>query len=660
MYFSAAPAVVLFWPWHALTGAYVSHAWAVAIFTVVGFLAGAWLFCEVRQKYFSSVGNFSVIGGMAAYGLAGGVTTLLYRPDVWEVPIACSHAMAMLALLAVWRALHAPATRTRWLAAASLAYGLAIASRPSVLFGAVILAVPLVAAWREGKTFDRGALNWQAGLAVVLPIGAIGIAVACYNLARFGSVFEFGQHYQLAADRQDVARHFDLSYFWFNFRLYFLEPATWSAKFPFVGGVRLPPLPPGHGAVEGIYGIFTNTPVALFALVLPVAWWRGMFAAHGALRSWLLATALLFAAVAGPLCLFYGTCARYEFEFQPMLTLLAVIGFWSAETWARAERWRFFTLGILGGVFLMFSIVFSLLRDGDHVSRNLTKMGFDLGVAGRQLESQELLTLALRLRPHDSEAHFAVGYLAASSGQAKTAIEHLQAALERAPDYVDAHVCLGQVLAAQPGRQAEALMHYDVAQRLMPDSPEAHNNMALLLASMPGRQAEAVAHYEAALRLNPEFATAHYNLALFLASQPNRQADALTHYEAALRLRPDYWEAHNNLGLLLANLPGRQAEALVHMESALRLKPDFPEGHFNYALVRATQPGGQADAVAHFETAVRLRPDSARLRFDVGLQFEKMKDHQADARREFEATLKIDPNHAAAREALARLARSNQ
>ena len=57
----------------------------------------------------------------------------------------------MLALAAIWKALHEPERRGWWLAAASLAYGLAVGARPSLLFGAVILLVPVAQAWRERR-----------------------------------------------------------------------------------------------------------------------------------------------------------------------------------------------------------------------------------------------------------------------------------------------------------------------------------------------------------------------------------------------------------------------------------------------------------------------------------------------------------------------------
>ena len=119
---------------------------------------------------------------------------LLARSDVYEVAISCGYMLTMLALAAIWCALHEPERRGRWLAAASLAYGLAVGARPSLLFGAVILLVPVAQAWRERR-------NRLAGVAVLMaatgPILLIGLGLMLYNALRFDNPFEFGLHYQL-------------------------------------------------------------------------------------------------------------------------------------------------------------------------------------------------------------------------------------------------------------------------------------------------------------------------------------------------------------------------------------------------------------------------------------------------------------------------------
>ncbi len=153
--------------------------------------------------------------------------------------ISCGYAWAMLALLALWEACHRPAQRGRWLAAASLAYGLSIGARPTALSGAVILLVPVAQAWREGRRI------WLPLLAATVPITCIGMGVMLYNTLRFGNAFEFGTHYQLSSIRMP-AQHFWSSYYLgFNSWVYFLGPVCWGARFPFVLDIKLPPLPAG-------------------------------------------------------------------------------------------------------------------------------------------------------------------------------------------------------------------------------------------------------------------------------------------------------------------------------------------------------------------------------------------------------------------------------
>src|SRR5207244_157435 len=100
--------------------------------------------------------------------------------------------------------------------------------------------------------------------------------------------------------------------------------APWHGVFPFFGEVALPHPPSGHAPPEGGYGILTNTPVTLFAAALPLGWsrLRSQFALRWFVASagWILATSLL---VIG--C-FYGTVERYEFEFAPLLVVLACLG----------------------------------------------------------------------------------------------------------------------------------------------------------------------------------------------------------------------------------------------------------------------------------------------------------------------------------------------
>jgi len=100
-------------------------------------------------------------GGRAALGLAASAPILVQRAEVYEVAISCAYALTMLALGAVWLALHRPGQRGRWLAAASLAFGLAMGARPTALFGAGILILPLAAAWKAAGGAATSPACWR-------------------------------------------------------------------------------------------------------------------------------------------------------------------------------------------------------------------------------------------------------------------------------------------------------------------------------------------------------------------------------------------------------------------------------------------------------------------------------------------------------------------
>ncbi len=325
LYFGVTPALILFWPFVALTGHYLSHRLAVLVFCTIGFLASVSVLYAAWRRYFSDVRVWVVAAGALALGLATIVPVILPRSDVYEVAISCGYMLTMLALGAIWGALHKPERRCWWLAAASAAYGLAVAARPTLLFGAVILLVPVIQAWRERRR------AWTLLVAAIAPIALIGSGVLLYNALRFDSPFEFGQHYQLAAVPSATFQYFRPRFFWFNFRVYFLEPVRWSARFPFVHKTALPSLPVGYQQVEYPFGILTNIPLVWLAAAVPLAWRRRSGTEASALRSFAAAAAWLFVVCALPLAFFSSAIMRYEVDFVPVLVLLAVIGLLGLE-----------------------------------------------------------------------------------------------------------------------------------------------------------------------------------------------------------------------------------------------------------------------------------------------------------------------------------------
>ena len=498
LYFGVTPALILFWPFVALTGHCVLHKQAVALFCAIGFLTSVALLRALWRRYFAEVSVGVVAAGVLALGLATGVPVMLQRCDVYEVPISCGYMLTMLALGAIWCALHETERSCRWLAAASVAYGLAVGARPSLLLGAVILLVPVARAWRERRKV------WVPLIAATGPLVLIGLGLMLYNALRFENPFEFGWHYQLAGSRQDTVQPFSLHYLWFTFRVYFLEPAPWSSRFPFVHEITVPPLPTGQGWVEMPFGALTNVPLVWLALAVLLGWRDRSTEERSVLRGIVTAVALLFGICALTTCLFFSACIRYEVEFLPALVLLAVVGILGVERalalnsksgLAGRPVWR---LAVRGGwsLLLGFSVAFNLLAS--------------------------------------------VVYQA------------------------DGRYWLGVVL-AQGGQVSEAIQIYEEVLRISPDFAQAHNNLGAAL-EKAGRLQEAMGQYEQALRIKPDYTLAHYNLGVALG-QAGKTQEAIIHLQLALQHKSDYAEARYSLGLALAQL-GRIQEATEHWEEA--------------------------------------------------------------------------------------------
>ena len=556
LYFGIGPALVLFWPWAALTGRYLWHREAAAIFCAAGFLVSAGLLRALWRRYFQEVPAAVVAAAALALGLAGGAPVLLARAEVYEVAISCGQMAALLALAAVWCALHAAAGRREaWLAAASAADGLARAARPSLLFGAVILLGPILGGSQAPAERAPLVRLLRLGAAAFVPLGLCGLGLLLYNGLRFGHPLEFGQHYQLAGDlRQDTQRHFSLGYLPFNLRVYFLESVRWTRHFPFVGRTPISPLPVGHGAVEKPFGVLTDLPLVWLTLAAPLAWRNRPASEVSVLRCFSGCAAALFGLNALTLGLYYYVSSRFEMEFLPELLLLATVGILGVERALAGQPACRRLLRWVWGPLLAWSVVFNLCAAIEHHAEALYDYGIELLQVNRTPE----------------------------------AIDADERALSLKPDFPEAHNNLGLAL-ARAGRASEAMAQYEAAVRLDPELGQAHYNWGIAL-FQAGRLQEAAEQYGEAVRLEPAAADARYDLgsALLLLRRPQ---EAVIQLQAALRLSPDFAEAHSNLGSALLQL-GRPREAALQLAEALRLDPNLASARHNLALAREGRSQG--------------------------------------------------------------------
>ncbi|MGD1085373.1 MAG: tetratricopeptide repeat protein [Verrucomicrobiota bacterium] len=601
LYFGVTPALVLFWPSVALTGQYLAQKEAVVIFLSAGFLAGAGLLCALWRRYFKDTSFWVVVAGTLALGLANFAPVVLGKCDVWEVALSCGHALTMLALAGVWGALDDARRRWLWLAAASLAYGLALGARPSLLFGAMILLVPVAQAWRERTRL------WPLLLAAGGPIVTIGLGILVYNALRFDNPLEFGQRYQLPITPH---RQFSLSYFWFDFRIMFLQPAHWTGRFPFVHDIVLPPEPTGYFAEDHPFGVLTNIPLVWAGLAAPLAC-RSRLAEARSILAWFLAAAfLLFGCCALVLCLHDCIFVRYEMEIASPMVLLGVIGVFGVEralagqpAWRRAARRGW-------GLLLVFSVAFNLLAS---------------------------------FQTH-ADSDYILGRVLLRNGRVDEAIAQWRKALEIRPDYVEVRNNLGTAL-AQKGDFDEAIIQYRKALEILPNYPGGEHNLGKVLLlkgdfdgalacldKTPAGTADTVARwcqvgneflqepdfecavlcFQQAIKIGPRSADAYANLGVAFLNEGEPRA-ALDAWQKALEINPDQVYVQNNLAWLLATT--RDASLRSGAKAvALAQQAEHLSGGGNPAILRTL-------AAAYAETGnYALASATARRGLDLAVE----------------------------------------
>jgi hypothetical protein len=348
LYFGAAPAAVLLLPYDLVTGRELGTTTAIFVFCVIGYLASSALWLLIRSRYFPASSAVVGVVGVLLLGLGTHVLALQRRALVWELPISMGYAFSMLGLLGLYFAVHGRKPALAF-GLAGFALGMAVAARPTCIFGAVMFIPPLWSIRRhsqETETWIYCAVTAACGFGIWLS------AIFAFNFARFGNPLEFGQNYQLSGVYESKMHHFSFTYIPHNFFLYFFHPGTWSFKFPFVSTAPVAGGPPGYlgNWSEAICGLGVTFPYVWMALALPLALRKGD-------RPWRLrCTVYSIAAYCSALCLvvllYFVATERYLADFAPTLGLLALCAWLGIEEWSRRFRWgrAVRAVAVLGGL----------------------------------------------------------------------------------------------------------------------------------------------------------------------------------------------------------------------------------------------------------------------------------------------------------------------
>lgn len=353
IYFGPTPALTLMLPYTAITGREMKMGEATFVFVTLAFVAASGLWLAIRRRYFPASGVVMAPVGVLAIGFGTHLLALAQRPMIWELPISSAIAFTMLAVVAVYRAMHGGRTLL-WMALAGLCLGLGVGARPTCLFACGMLLVPLWVQWAARRNGGEGKEAWRAvakmAAAAAVPLGLCGIGLAWHNWARFDNPLEWGQNYQLSGAYEGKLTHFSLRFLAHNVETYFFQLLRWSPEFPYAKavGIEINHIRDYFGTEE-VAGLMVTFPFFWFLLGLPLAWRDRSAEERRILGATMAAIAAYAVPVGGLVMCYFSTCTRYQADFAVVFAVLALVGLLAVERWAQAQRggaWRKVTGGV--------------------------------------------------------------------------------------------------------------------------------------------------------------------------------------------------------------------------------------------------------------------------------------------------------------------------
>ncbi|MDE6092041.1 MAG: hypothetical protein K2G14_02985 [Ruminococcus sp.] len=237
-YYGIAPVILLFLPYHLLTGYYFPESAAVLIFALIGIIGLSFLFMKFIRKFFPTLPTGIFIISLIIIQMVSGIWYSIGRPLFYEVAMSAGFAFMTWAFYFMISAniIGKGKISLSKTAVSSLLFAVAVLSRPTTVLYCICAAVFMICAlprFSHGnkKLFNKKSVRYLA--CAIVPMACIGIVQMFYNYARFGSPFEFGIQYSLTInDFRNTQFHWRLSLipFW----NYLFNTPVFSTKYPFV------------------------------------------------------------------------------------------------------------------------------------------------------------------------------------------------------------------------------------------------------------------------------------------------------------------------------------------------------------------------------------------------------------------------------------------
>lgn len=189
-YYGIAP-LIIFLPYHLITGYFFPTDIAVMIFSCVGIVFLALFYDKLVKRWFETIPAVMYISGLVILLASCGIWFSAGRPKFYECAISSGFACVTSGAYFLIKSEKVKLLNT---AVSSVLFGLAVMCRPTLALYVICVCVYHILSVKKvnKKVFYL--------ISAFLPIIIIGTVQMWYNYVRFGSVFDFGIQYSLTVN----------------------------------------------------------------------------------------------------------------------------------------------------------------------------------------------------------------------------------------------------------------------------------------------------------------------------------------------------------------------------------------------------------------------------------------------------------------------------
>lgn len=242
-YYGIAPVILLFLPYHLITGYFFPTDIAVMIFAIIGLIFLTMTYNAIIKKWFSRIPSGCYLAGLLIINMVCGIWFSTGRPLFYEISISSGFAFVTMGayFLITSNVITAEKTSLPKVTLASLFLAIAVLCRPTLAVYSICACVYYAIGFRtsgdvtdeDGNTKTDKKRRIKYIVCALLPFVVLGSVQMWYNYVRFDSPLDFGIKYSLTInDFTDSEYH--TIFVLIGFFAYLFQFPTIKADYPYI------------------------------------------------------------------------------------------------------------------------------------------------------------------------------------------------------------------------------------------------------------------------------------------------------------------------------------------------------------------------------------------------------------------------------------------